>query len=509
MTRSIRGILPGLLALSGVLALLLGATAYTATPASAAPGNILPPFSIGETWTVYQGYGPTAFSHHDNQQNKSLYGLDLTIGGTDISSAGAVVKAPVGGVVQGNPSLSEYGSMCINTADNRSLTLTHINTSITGGSVIAGQVVGTVAAAGDKKNEGIAHLHLQMWSGPGCWGTGNGGIPFDAAHNARICGAGDLDANGPQGLGSSGKWHGTQITGANCGTVAPPPARIVVRNGGNLYNNTVANSPWEHVSNSASAGFWLVTGDRIVSQDANGLWVKDGNAAWTRWGNGDSQEIQASSSRIVVRNGSNLYSNTGPNSQWELISNSATAGFWKLSGDRVVNQDANGLWVKSGNGGWTRWGDGNSDEIQVSGDRIVVRSGGNLHSNTNNSGWEHVSNSASAGFWKLSGSRLVSQDANGLWVKDGSSGWVRWGNGDSEEIQISPSRIVVRNGSNLFANTTPNTAWELISNTASAGFWKLSGDRVVNQDTNGLWVKDANGAWVRWGNGDSQEIQIS
>jgi len=281
-----------------------------------------------------------------------------------------------------------------------------------------------------------------------------------------------------------------------------PVNQIVVRNGPNLYSST--GSGWTLISSSATPGFWNLTGNRVVNQDANGLWVKDGASGWVRWGNGDSHEIQASSSRVVVRNGTNLYESTG--SGWTLISNSATPGFWKLTGDRIFNQDVDGLWVKDGAGVWVRWGNGDSHEVQASTTRIVVRNGSNLYSSTG-SGWSHISSTASPGFWKLTGDRVVNQDVNGLWVQDGAGGWVRWGNGDSHEIQASSARVVVRNSSNLYAST--GSGWTLISNSATPGFWKLTGDRVINQDANGLWVKDGTGDWVRLGNGDSHEIQAS
>lgn len=290
----------------------------------------------------------------------------------------------------------------------------------------------------------------------------------------------------------------------------PPPSPLVaVRTGSNIWTTDAANNAWQNTSNTATAGFWTVTGDRTVVQDAAGLWVRDGvNGGWIRWGNGDSHEIQVSRSRIVVRNGANLYANTDPNTPWTLISNTATQGSWKLAGDRVVVQDPNGLWVKDGEANFVRWGNSDSHEIQVSSSRIVVRNGSDLYSNTApNTAWAHISNTATEGFWKLAGNRVVVQDPNGLWVRDGETNFVRWGNGDSHEIQVSPSRIVVRNGTNIYSNTAANTAWTHISNTATEGFWTLSGDRVVLQDTNGLWVRDGDAGWVRWGNAGSDEIQ--
>lgn len=208
------------------LLLVVGTIAF-APPTHAAPGNIQAPFDNGETWCIYQGYNSGA-THHNAQIYPSAYGLDLT--GSDCSgtsATGKTVRSPVSGTIQGNPSTSTFGSICINMADGRSLTTTHVNTSLTGGTVTAGQVLGTVAAPHDKNNNGIAHIHLQMWTSQGCWGTGNGGIPFDSAHNAQICGVKDLTASGPNGR-NNGIWSGTRIAGDVCGGgggggTPPPP----------------------------------------------------------------------------------------------------------------------------------------------------------------------------------------------------------------------------------------------------------------------------------------------
>jgi len=148
---------PALFAL--LLALVsAGLVMLGAKPASAATGNILPPFDIGQTCNICQGYnGPV--SHTGN----SLYGLDLTGARCDNSAAGRNVRASVDGTVsyyQGST-----GTLCINIAGGRSYALTHIDSSITSGSVTAGQVVGTVASAGNRGNSNLAHLHFQIWGG--------------------------------------------------------------------------------------------------------------------------------------------------------------------------------------------------------------------------------------------------------------------------------------------------------------------------------------------------------
>ncbi len=202
-------------ALAAVL-LLFASTVGIAPSAGAATGNILPPFNIGEQWWICQGYNNPAVTHHDNgpyaTNPRSMYGLDLTSapGCHSTASAGKTVRTPLAGTATYS---SGSGTLCINSPDGRSIALTHIDSSVSG-AVSAGQEVGTVAAAGYRSNGGIAHIHLQIWSGHGCWATGNGGMPFDGTHNARICGAPDLTSNGPNG--GNGTWSGESFTGASC-----------------------------------------------------------------------------------------------------------------------------------------------------------------------------------------------------------------------------------------------------------------------------------------------------
>lgn len=200
------------------LSLVLTAVVAANVPANAsAVGDIRPPFTIGEQWYICQGYNNPAVTHGGT----STYGLDLT-GSPNCGSGGSgrTVVAPMSGTVayyQAN-----YGNLCVNIAGGRSYTLTHVNSSVTGGSVLAGQNVGSVAAAvtsGPPNNGNVAHIHFQLWDSSNCYS--GVGIPFDSAHGARICGAPDLTANGPNG--GNGTWSGTSFTGQSCGGSSPAP----------------------------------------------------------------------------------------------------------------------------------------------------------------------------------------------------------------------------------------------------------------------------------------------
>ena len=184
-------------------------------PSAAAEGNILPPFTIGEQWYIWQGY--SSGTHTGTSQ----YGLDLTISTSATATAGKVVRAPMAGTI--HYWQSSYGNLCVNTPNGRSYTMTHINASRTSGTVSAGEVLGTVAAAGQAQNNNVAHLHFEFWSGPGCYDRSTP-IPLDAAHGTRICGAPDLTATGPNA--GNGTWSRTYFTGQACGTGSNPQGTV-------------------------------------------------------------------------------------------------------------------------------------------------------------------------------------------------------------------------------------------------------------------------------------------
>jgi hypothetical protein len=196
---------------------LMGVVGVAAPAQASAPGDIRPPFTFGEQWYICQGYNNAAVTH----TGTSAYGLDLT-GSPNCGNgaSGRTVIAPISGSVYYYQ--AAYGNLCVNIAGGRSYTLTHINSSVTSGTVFAGQNVGTVAAAvlsGPPNNGNVAHIHFQLWDTANCYSSS--GIPFDSAHGARICGAPDLTATGPSG--GNGTWSGTTFTGDSCGSSSPGP----------------------------------------------------------------------------------------------------------------------------------------------------------------------------------------------------------------------------------------------------------------------------------------------
>jgi len=263
-----RSALTRIRALLITMGLVLAGIVGVAAPASAATGNILPPFDIGTTWTICRGYD------YASHTGTSEYGIDLTGSGCDNSAAGRTVRAPIDGTVYYYQ--ASYGNLCVNIAGGRSYTLTHISSSITGGSVTAGQAVGTVGAAGSYNNNGVAHIHFQIWAAPNCYNSSV--IPFDSANNTQICGAPDLTPSGPNGL-NNGTWSGTVFTGAACGVNANTYKAAFQSNDGNFYLydpvNGAVNTTLGMKAGTSPATIGLLNGGHESTfQDNQGnLWV--------------------------------------------------------------------------------------------------------------------------------------------------------------------------------------------------------------------------------------------
>jgi hypothetical protein len=312
------------MAMSLVFVDLVGVV-VSAPPAVAAEGNILPPFDTGQTWNICQGYNNSAVTH----TGTSAYGLDLTGAGCDNSAAGRNVRAPMAGTVYYYQ--SSYGNLCVNVAGGRSYTLTHINSSVTSGSVTAGQLVGTVGAANTRGNNGVAHIHFQMWATANCYSSS--GIPFSSANGIRICGAPDMTADGPN-AGQNGTWSGTSFTGGNCGASSPPPQWNGVGNATFLGTNALTNGQQMHgnqyiMSDDGRFVLLLQSDGNLVEYTASGvLWQTNTSGYPGAWlgVQGDGNVVLYTSSNVP------LWS-TGPAAIYSFtIQNDANLVGYTLSG---------------------------------------------------------------------------------------------------------------------------------------------------------------------------------
>jgi hypothetical protein len=243
---------------------------------------------------------------------------------------------------------ASYGNLCVNVAGGRSYTLTHINSPVTGGSVTAGQDVGTVGAPGTRGNNGVAHIHFQMWATPNCYSSS--GIPFDSAHGTRICGAPDLTASGPNS--GNGTWSNISFTGQSCGSPPPPenlraPSAITdPSTGRNIFYVGADNAIWQwSVQNGAWKNFKL-GGTAVASGTSpsavfdpttgrNVFYVGSDNAIWQfsvqggQWANvrlGGSAAQNTSPSAITdTATGRNIFYVGSDNHIWQL---SVQGGQW-------------------------------------------------------------------------------------------------------------------------------------------------------------------------------------
>jgi len=321
-----------------VLGMLAGGLGLTASSASAATGDILPPFDVGQRWNICQGYGGGVT--HTGTAN---YALDLTGAECDNSASGRNVRAPIGGSVH----FYQAGTLCINASNGKSVALTHINSSLTRGrSVSAGQLVGTVAAPGQQSNRGVAHIHLQTWSSHGCWDTGNGAIPFDSGHGMRICGAPDLTAKGPST--GNGAWSGTSFTGQSCGPAKVGLMALLKKNGDLKVQKT--NGAWVTLMHNVTN--FQVNQDKIFAQKGDALWRKTGvTGAWTRIRGSGVKSFSVEGDRVaVILTDGTLHHKSG--NSWPLMLRNVTAV--DLDGDKSVARQADGtLRIKTGTtGSW-------------------------------------------------------------------------------------------------------------------------------------------------------------
>lgn len=420
-----------------------------ATPVQAATGNILPPFDVGQTWCIYQGYD-SPWSHNNNGAYPSQYGLDLTGADCGESSAtGKTVRAPLGGTASYS---SDYGSMCINTSDGRSIALTHINSSIPNGPVSAGQIVGTVAAAGLKNNNGVAHIHLQIWSSGGCWSTGNGGMPFDTAHNARICGAQDLTATGPNAR-SNGTWSGTSFNGDACGVNTSTQAQsmrriaIVAADATAYAKEGNIDTAWVNMLGPVSKV--VMSGTRFAALATNGiLYVKDGGLG-APWVNEYSNVTQVSMSGnrigILTTNGDVFVKEGDLGAPWIQVMGGATK--ISISGNRIGVITGNTASVKEGGIGapWVTMLGGVKD-MDMSANRVgVLTLDGTLYVKDGGLGAPWVNEYGSVSKLALSGNRIGLVTTNGdVLVKEGDLGapWV-YEYGGVIKLSLSGNRVGV------------------------------------------------------------------
>lgn len=462
--------------------------AVTAPPAQAAPGNILPPFNVGEQWWICQGYN-TTLTHNGT----SAYGLDL-VGGPacDNSASGRTVRAPLGGTVVYYQ--AAYGNLCVNVAGGRSYTLTHINSGITGGSITAGQAVGTVAAAGQRSNNGVAHIHFQMWSTANCYSSS--GIPFDSAHSARICGAPDLTVSGPSG--GNGVWSGTSFVGESCDDSTTQNRISLLNSVGEVWaKDTLSFGGWAQQTGPSSAKSIEAGGSTQVLIDLCGaVWAKD-TLSYGDW----TQEAGCDSAKSVV------------------VSSTGTQAILDFCG---------AVWTKTsiGNGGWAQEAScGAAASISVGGSSISLVNGcGAIWAKPaitgSTSGWNQQTECNSAKSVALSdnGLQMLIDLCDSVWAKSSiiSGGWVQeTGCGSATSVSTGRNTQTILDFCGAIYSKTGidygNWSKEADCDSAKSMVVSSTGRRIIMGLDNSIWAKEDSIAYGGWGQqaGSSSAIMIA
>lgn len=209
--------------LAGAFIISLSLSLFGTIGHASSPGNLNAPFDAGSSWNVCQGFDNTPGGTH---VGSSHLALDLAGSGCDTSAAGRNVRAPFAGTIAWIAPNS--GSICVSEQTGRSIMLTHVEPSLIPGAVVqSDQIVGKIAAPGNRQNNGVAHLHIQAWSVPMCTGDSYQ-VPFDAAHQTRICGVPDFAQRGPNNF-RNGTWGSTRFTADSCSITVPPASPSVFR----------------------------------------------------------------------------------------------------------------------------------------------------------------------------------------------------------------------------------------------------------------------------------------
>jgi hypothetical protein len=441
-----------------MLGLIIG-TVVVAMPAQAAsPGDIISPFNTGQSACIMRGYSHASHGTGTTSQ----YGLDLVAGNCNSTSAtGLNVRASLAGTVSyWQPA---YGNLCINVSGGRSISYTHINASVTSGSVALGQSIGTVAAAqpiagAAPQNNNVAHLHFQIWNASGCYNSSV--IPFDSAHGARICGAPNLIATGS---GSNGVWSSTVFTGDSCGAAAGSGgfqgvgSATLVGGSARLMGEQILSNQY-----MVSANGWFA----LVMQTDGNL-VEYSGASGAIWNSGTGGNPGA---RLVMQYDGNI-----------VIYNSANAAIWS-SGTSGVNKlqvqdDGNIVAYNSSN--QAKWNSGTTRVVALTYQATTsLFTGEQLHGGY---------------FIRLDDSRYwLAMQGDGNLVLYGPGAHILWNSGTGGNL--GAYLVMQYDGNIVIYNSANSPIWATGTNDAVSLGLQYDGNLVVkNSSNNPVWATGTSG----------------
>lgn len=278
----------------------------------------------------------------------------------------------------------------------------------------------------------------------------------------------------------------------NNGASLPTPGDIVSMS----YDHTAVIAEVNVVSGSGSV--------KVIEQNyssstpgyhtiavTNGI-LQDGVLAWLH----DPNYI-SDSSNLVLRQGNAVNAKKGLQDPWTNIAPNNAASM-KAGGDRFAyfSFTDNKLYARQGLSGASLAETGPVDDYAITPSLLVVRQGTTIAAKTGLSDfWTDMFYGANN--MTVSGSRIAFVDGNSnLWVKDGLNGqWYQQTYVTS--YVITPKLIVVRQGGNLSAKTTPNGGWTNIWTNGNATSLRAVGNRITFADPTGnIYAKqDINGTW--------------
>src|SRR5262249_11711768 len=118
---------------------------------------------------------------------------------------------------------------------------------------------------------------------------------------------------------------------------------------------------------------------------------------------------------------------------------------------------------------------------------MVVRSGSNVYAKAGlTDGWTTLASNATD--IQASGNRLAFVDSGNVWVRDGvtGTGYNEW-TGATQYV-VTPTALVVRSGSNVYAKAGLTDGWTTLASNATD--IQASGNRIAFVDSGNLWVRD-------------------
>jgi len=207
-------------------------------PASANHSSIKWPVPSGATWYISQGYNTSpadGWSHYNCDPNTLKdqisqthscsayyqYKFSFDIKRKDGNTAGQPVLSPVNGTIRWID--EAYGGMSINLGDGYAVAFFHanlVNGLAAGQTVTQGQLLGTVAPAGQAGNGGSPHIHITIWKTTDGGNWSRNAVPFTDDH--KIDGM-DFPHKGES---VRNQYYGVEFTSSNqqlsAGSTSPP-----------------------------------------------------------------------------------------------------------------------------------------------------------------------------------------------------------------------------------------------------------------------------------------------